>query len=147
MTLTKTVFARLLPLVWMFFNNTIWRWINFFIESCKQSIKLLSHPFIHSSTHPTIHIYFFFFFNVGPPKEDIFLTTFYSLYFNQHGTYYRLQFRWGQLSISLWLWINHSHITHVCGTFPHIAGLFSFLFRKSTIYHVLKRDSIHRSRA
>ena len=35
----------------------------------------------------------FFFFNVGPPQEDIFfLTTFYSLYFNQQVTYYRLQF-------------------------------------------------------
>ena len=144
MTLSKTVFARLLALVWMFFNNTIWRWINFFIESCKQSIKLLSHPFIHSSTHPTIHIYFFMLVLL---KRTFFLTTFYSLYFNQQGIYYRLQFLWGQLSKSLWLWINHSHITHVCVTFPHIAGIFSFLFRKSTIYHVPKPDSIHRSRA
>ena len=32
------------------------------------------------------------FFNVGPPKEDIFLTTFYSLYFNHQFTWYRFQF-------------------------------------------------------
>ena len=32
---------------------------------------------------------FFFFFNVGPPKESIFLTTFYGLYFSHHLHIYR----------------------------------------------------------
>ena len=34
------------------------------------------------------------FFNVGPPKEDIFFTTFYGLYFSHlHITYYKLPLR------------------------------------------------------
>ena len=32
-----------------------------------------------------------FFFNVGPPLEKIFLTTFYGLYFSHHYIYYTLQ--------------------------------------------------------
>ena len=32
-----------------------------------------------------------YFFNVGPPKQDIFLTTFYGIYFSHHYTYFKLQ--------------------------------------------------------
>ena len=35
--------------------------------------------------------FFSSFFNVGPSKEDIFLTTFYDLYFSHHYTYYKLR--------------------------------------------------------
>ena len=36
-------------------------------------------------------LFFFVFFNVGPHMEDIFLTTFYGLYFSHHYTYYKSQ--------------------------------------------------------
>ena len=38
-------------------------------------------------------IFFFFFFNVGPPKKNIFLTTFYSLYFNQGAHLFAIKYK------------------------------------------------------
>ena len=72
------------------------------------------------------------FFNVGHPKEDIFLTTFYDLYFNQQvhitdynscwapeGSFHVLlqllcpfDLFWALLFAVL---LNHNGITHVCG--------------------------------
>ena len=47
------------------------------------------------------------------------------------------------INISLWPWINHSHITHIQS---HKSGIyFYFLFRKFSIL-CLKRDLIHRQK-
>ena len=74
------------------------------------------------------------FFYVGPFEEDIFLTTFYGLYFNQQAhIFYRLQFFVGPLraasmycfnSSVLWLVVGNPLCCTTlfsCALYPHIA--------------------------
>ena len=100
------------------------------------------------NTNVCINKYFF----VGPPKEDIFLTTFCCLYFDQCCTYILTDYislvgLWGQLSYISKPCSLHTHITHVCR--PYIQRVYiCLLFRDSTlcINRGPKRDSIHRDK-
>ena len=59
----------------------------------------------------------FVFFKVGPPKEDIFLTTFYGLYFSHHYTYDKLQ------SFKCWTSVGNFHVLHLHLSFWHVGTL------------------------
>ena len=87
--------------------------------------------------------YTIFFFNVGPPKEDIFFWPPSVIYISINSAHIFLQitFLCGPLrAASLFILI-----THVCGTFLQTADILSFLLIQkdfSTLYHnVPKRDS------
>ena len=54
----------------------------------------------------------FNFLNLGPPKEDIFLTTFYGLYFSYHHTLHCLLGLWGQLPCTV-------HERSIYPVYPH----------------------------
>ena len=76
--------------------------------------------------------FFIIFLNVGPPKESIFLTTIYGLYFSHHYIHYKLHFMhdtdllWAAFSIKGTPWL---YTSPVCSQ-THSIMVFKFKFIK-----------------
>ena len=76
-----------------------------YLEHFKKGAEISISPLL---TYSNLNL--FFFFNVGPLKEDIFLTTFYGLYFNQWCTYIL------QITFQLWAYAA-LQLTHTYNDF------------------------------